>query len=333
MLTLLETEKVKNPVHVGDKNQTDEFVFVKISNHPRLQALLFTVILILYIMSLMGNILIGIIIKLNPALHIPMYYFISNLSLVDICYTSVTIPKMLAILLSEDRTISFTACAAQLYFFIALGPTECFLLASMAYDRFTAICNPLHYVSLMNKRRCVQLVAGSWVSGLLLSLGQTSLIVTLPFCADNRINHFFCDVTPLLSLACGDTSRNEIALFAACILIVIIPSMLILVSYGRIISTILKITSAQQRHKAFSTCSSHLIVIALFYGSATAMYLRPTSSYTPERDKFLALFYSVVTPTLNPIIYSLRSKDIKKALRSLILGKSLTPNCKQPAIA
>ncbi|XP_067391492.1 olfactory receptor 2G3-like [Emydura macquarii macquarii] len=326
-------QQVKNLVHVGDKNQTAEFVFVIISNHPRLQVLLFTVILNLYIMSLMGNILIGIIIKINPALHVPMYYFISNLSLVDICYTSVTIPKMLAILLSEDRTISFTGCAAQLYFFIALGPTECFLLAAMAYDRFTAICNPLSYVSLMNKRRCVQLVAGSWVSGLLLSLGQTSLIVTLPFCADNRINHFFCDVTRLLNLACGDTSRNEIALFAACILIVIIPSMLILVSYGRIISTILKITSAQQRHKAFSTCLSHLIVIVLFYGSVTAMYLRPTSSYTPERDKFLALFYSVVTPTLNPIIYSLRSKDIKKALRSLILRKSLTPNCKQPATA
>uniref|UniRef100_A0A674HU18 Olfactory receptor n=1 Tax=Terrapene triunguis TaxID=2587831 RepID=A0A674HU18_9SAUR len=301
---------------MADKNQTTEFVFVTISNQPRLQGLLFVVISIMYITSLMGNILIGIIVRLNPALHSPMYYFISNLSLVDICYTSVTIPKMLVNLLSEDRTISFTGCAAQLYFLIALGPTECFLLAAMAYDRFTAICHPLRYVVVMNNQLCVQLVTGSWVSGLLLSLVQTSLIVTLPFCGDNRLNHFFCDVTPLLSLACGDTSMNEIAVSAACVLIVLIPSMLILVSYSKIVSTILKITSAQQRHKAFSTCSSHLIVITLFYGSASAMYLRPKSSYDPKRDKFLALFYSVVTPTLNPIIYSLRK--VREALSKAV---------------
>uniref|UniRef100_A0A8C0G6R0 G-protein coupled receptors family 1 profile domain-containing protein n=1 Tax=Chelonoidis abingdonii TaxID=106734 RepID=A0A8C0G6R0_CHEAB len=198
------------------------------------------------------------------------------------------------------------------------GSAECYLLAAMSYDRYLAICKPLHYAVFMNGSLCVQLVAGSWVSGLLLSLGQTSLIFTLPFCGDNRINYFFCDIPPLLTLACGDTTLNEIAVFVAGMLITLIPSLLILGSYIHIISTILKITSAQGRHKAFSTCSSHLIVITLFYGSASAMYLRPRSSYTPESDKFLALLYSVVTPTLNPIIYSLRSKDINRALRRVI---------------
>ncbi|XP_067391439.1 olfactory receptor 5V1-like [Emydura macquarii macquarii] len=301
-----------------DKNQTTEFVMVGFVTHAELQNLLFVVTFIMYMVSLMGNILISVTVWLDPALHTPMYYFISNLSWVDMCYTTVTIPKMLENLLSQDRTISFNGCAAQLYFLLSLGTTECFLLAAMAYDRVLAICNPLRYVVLMNKQRCVQLVAGSWVSGLLLSLGQTSLIFTLPFCGHNRINHFFCDIPPLLTLACGDTSMNEIAVFAAGMLITLIPSLLILGSYIHIISTILKITSSQGRRKAFSTCSSHLIVIMLFYGSASAMYLRPRSSYSPESDKFLALFYSVVTPTLNPIIYSLRSKDIKKALKRAI---------------
>ncbi|XP_005309077.2 olfactory receptor 5V1-like [Chrysemys picta bellii] len=300
------------------KNQTTEFVMVGFATHPELQNLLFVVTFIMYVVSLMGNILISATVWLDPVLHTPMYYFISNLSLVDICYTTVTIPKMLENLLSQDRTISFTGCAVQLYFLLSLGTTECFLLAAMAYDRVLAICNPLQYVVLMNKSLCVQLVAGAWVSGLLLSLGQTSLVFTLPFCGDNRINHFFCDIPPLLTLACRDTTMNEIAVFVAGMLITLIPSLLILGSYIHIISTILKITSAQGRHKAFSTCSSHLIVITLFYGSASAMYLRPRSSYTPESDKFLALLYSVVTPTLNPIIYSLRSKDINKALRRVI---------------
>ncbi|CAM4655448.1 unnamed protein product [Caretta caretta] len=300
------------------KNQTTEFVMVGFSVHPELQNLLFMVTFIMYMVSLLGNILISATVWLDPALHTPMYYFISNLSLVDICYTTVTVPKMLENLLSQDRTISFTGCAAQLYFLLSLGTTECFLLAAMAYDRVLAICNPLRYVVLMNKSLCVQLLAGAWVSGLLLSLGQTSFVLTLPFCGDNRINHFFCDIPPLLTLACGDTARNEIAIFVAGMLIALIPSLLILGSYMHIISTILKITSAQGRHKAFSTCSSHLIVITLFYGSASAMYLRPRSSYAPESDKFLALLYSVVTPTLNPIIYSLRSRDINRALRRVI---------------
>ncbi|XP_006263307.1 olfactory receptor 5V1-like [Alligator mississippiensis] len=303
------------------KNQTTEFIMKGFSCHPEFQNLLFAVIFIMYITSLLGNILISITVYLDSTLHAPMYYFISNLSLVDICYTSVTIPKLLTNLLSQKGTISFIGCAFQMYFLLFLGTTECFLLAVMAYDRFLAICNPLQYMVHMNKQLCSCLVGISWASGLLLSLVQTTLIFTLPYCGHNQIDHFFCDIPPLLHLACGDTSMNEIAVFVAGLLITLMPALLICVSYVHIISAVLKITSADGRHKTFSTCSSHLIVIILFYGSASAMYLRPRSSYVPESDRFLALFYSVVTPTLNPIIYSLRSKDINKALRRVITSR------------
>ncbi|XP_006034157.1 olfactory receptor 2G3-like [Alligator sinensis] len=320
------------------KNQTTEFIMKGFSCHPEFQNLLFAVIFIMYITSLLGNILITITVYLDSTLHAPMYYFISNLSLVDICYTSVTIPKLLTNLLSQKGTISFIGCAFQMYFLLSLGTTECFLPAVMAYDRFLAICNPLQYMVHMNKQLCSCLVGISWASGLLLSLVQTTLIFTLPYCGHNQIDHFYCDIPPLLYLACGDTSMNEIAVFVAGLLITLMPALLIFVSYVHIISAVLKITSADgrhktfstcsshlipadARHKTFSTCSSHLIVIILFYGSASAMYLRPRSSYVPESDRFLALFYSVVTPTLNPIIYSLRSKDISKALWRLITSR------------
>ncbi|XP_044295635.1 olfactory receptor 5V1-like [Varanus komodoensis] len=297
------------------------------SGNLEMRALLFSLFLTAYVMSLVGNAMISIVVRLDPALHSPMCYFIASLSLVDICYTSVTVPKMLVNFLSKDTTISFTGCAAQLYFLLFLGTTECFLLLAMAYDRFTAICNPLRYASIMSKKLCAWLVAGSWASGMVLSLGQTTLIFVLPFCEDNQINFFFCDIPPLLRLACGDTFINEIAVFTAGMLITLIPSLLILGSYIHIITTILKMASAKGRQKAFSTCSSHLIVITMFYGSASAMYLRPSSSYTLENDKFLALLYSIITPTLNPIIYSLRSKEINEALKRRVTSKWFHFNC------
>ncbi|XP_062994326.1 olfactory receptor 5V1-like [Elgaria multicarinata webbii] len=303
------------------QNKSTGFIILGFSGNLEMRGLLFTLFLTMYVMSLVGNALISIIVRLDPALHTPMCYFIASLSLVDICYTSVTVPKMLVNLLSKDKNISFTGCAAQLYFLLFLGTTECFLLAAMAYDRFMAICNPLRYASIMSKQLCAGLVAGSWASGMVLSLGQTNLIFALPFCEDNRIDYFFCDIPPLLRLACGDIFINEIAVFVAGMLITLIPSLLILGSYIHIITTILKIASAKGRQKAFSTCSSHLIVITLFYGSASAMYLRPSSSYTLENDKFLALLYSIITPTLNPIIYSLRSKEINAALKRRATSK------------
>lgn len=303
------------------QNRTTGFIILGFSGNLEMRSLLFVLFLIMYATSLLGNTLISIVVRLDPTLHSPMCYLIASLSFVDICYTSVTAPKMLMNFLSKDKTISFTGCAAQLYFLLSLGTTECFLLSAMAYDRFLAICNPLRYSSIMSKQLCAWLVAGSWASGMMLSLGQTSLIFVLPFCRDNRVNYFFCDIPPLLRLACGDISLNEITVFMAGMLITLIPSLLILGSYVHIIATILKIASAKGRQKAFSTCSSHLIVITLFYGSASAMYLRPRSSYVLENDKYLALLYSVITPTLNPLIYSLRSKEINQALKRKVISK------------
>ncbi|XP_008114734.1 olfactory receptor 10A7 [Anolis carolinensis] len=303
------------------QNKSIGFVILGFSGNVEMQGMLFILFFIMYTMSLLGNALIFITIRLDSSLHTPMCYFIASLSLVDICYTSVTTPKMLANFLSKDKTISFIGCAAQLYFLLFLGTTECFLLAAMAYDRFLAICNPLRYSSIMSKQLCTWLVAGSWASGMTLSLGQTSFIFTLPFCEDNHINYFFCDIPPLLRLACGDTTINKITVFMAGLLITLFPFLLILGSYVHIITTILKITTSKGRQKAFSTCSSHLIVIILFYGSASTMYLRPPSSYSLETDKFLALLYSTITPTLNPIIYSLRSKEINDALRRRMTSK------------
>ncbi|XP_048373758.1 olfactory receptor 10A7-like [Sphaerodactylus townsendi] len=303
------------------QNKSNGFIILGYSGSPEIQGVFFVLFLTLYAMSLLGNALISTIVWLEPALHTPMCWFIANLSLVDLCYTSVTAPQMLVNIFSKDKAISFSRCAAQLYFLLSLGTTECFLLAAMAYDRFMAICNPLHYASIMRKDLCAWLVAGSWTSGMVLSLGQTSLIFALPFCEDNQINYFFCDIPPLLSLACGDTSINEITVFLAGLLITLIPALLILGSYIHISATILKIATAKGRQKAFSTCSSHLIVIILFYGSASTMYLRPRSSYVLENDKFIALLYSIITPALNPIIYSLRSKEINGALKRRVFSK------------
>ncbi|XP_065270303.1 olfactory receptor 10C1-like isoform X1 [Emys orbicularis] len=298
-----------------NKTFVTQFVILGFSNHTDGNIILFVVFLCIYIITVLGNILIIIAISVDPALHTPMYFFLRNLSFLEICYTSVTLPKMLSNLLSEDKTISFAGCAVQLYFFLFFGVTECCLLASMAYDRYCAICNPLRYTAIMNKRVCIQLSGGSWICGTLVALEHTIFIFTLPFCGSNVINHFFCEIQPVLKLVCGDTYWNEIQIIVGAAVILILPLLLILVSYTCIISTILKIRSAKGRRRAFSTCSSHLIVVTLFYGTALIMYVHPKSSFSPDVNKLLSLFYSVVTPTLNPIIYSLRNKEVKDALR------------------
>ncbi|XP_030395319.1 olfactory receptor 10C1-like [Gopherus evgoodei] len=261
------------------------------------------------------NILIIIAISVDPALHTLMCFFLGNLSFLEMCCTSVTLPKMLANLLSEDKTISFAGCAVQMYFFLFFGGTECFLLAAMAYDRYCAVCNPRRYTAIMNKRVYMQLSGGSYICGMLVALKHTIFIFTLPFCGPNVINHFLCEIQPLLKLVCRDTYWNEIQIIVGAAIILILPLLLILVSYTFVISTILKISSAEGRCKIFSTCSSHLIVVTLFCGMALIMYVRLKSSFSPDVNKLLSLFYSVVTPTLNPIIYSLRNKEVKDALR------------------
>ncbi|NXA10767.1 O10C1 protein, partial [Sapayoa aenigma] len=297
----------------GNQTSTIMFVFVGFSHQKDMKVIFFILFLCIYIIIVLGNLISLLVINMDPALHNPMYFFLRNLSFLDICYTSVTLPRMLVSLLSGDNSISFAGCAAQMYFFLFFGATECLLLAAMAYDRYRAICNPLHYMIIMNKKVCVQLAASSWVCGNLVALGHTTFIFSLPFCGPNMINHFFCEIQPVLMLVCGDTYWNEIQIILGAAFIILMPFVLILVSYGLIISSILKIKSAKGRYKAFSTCFSHITVVTLFYGTGVFIYTRPKSSYSLGVDKVLSLFYSVVTPILNPVIYSLRNKELKGA--------------------
>ncbi|KAM6157585.1 olfactory receptor 10AG1-like [Rhynchocyon petersi] len=297
-----------------------EFVLLDFADVPHLQWFLFGFFLIIYIIILISNGTIFLLTKIDPALQSPMYFFLANFSFLEICYVSVNLPRMLMNLATQRRRISLVACATQMCFFFILGTTECLLLAVMAYDRYVAICNPLHYPLVMNHRVCVQLVAGAWLSGMPFQIGQTYQIFSLPFCGSNQVNHFFCDIPPILKLGCGDTFINEILEFTITVLFVLLPFLLILGSYSKIISTIMKLPSATSRSKAFSTCSSHLIVVVLFFGSATTAYLRPKTGQLEGTEKVLSLFYTILTPMFNPVIYSLRNKDVIMAFRKL-LGK------------
>ncbi|XP_075815504.1 olfactory receptor 10AG1-like [Microtus pennsylvanicus] len=297
------------------------FILLGFSDLPNLQGFLFGMFTLVYIIILIGNSSIIVITILDPALQKPMYFFLANFSSLEICYVSVTLPRILYNIGTQNRNIPKLACATQTCFFLILGATECFLLAVMSYDRYVAICNPLHYPLVMNPTKCNQLAAGSWLGGMPFQVAQTCQIFSLSFCNSNRINHFFCDLPPILKLACGDTSVNELSVYLVTILIATVPFMLILASYSKIIATILKLPTATGRAKAFSTCSSHLLVVFLFFGSATVTYLRPKSTHSPGTDKLFSLFYTIVTPMFNPLIYSLRNKDVIAALRKLLLRK------------
>ncbi|XP_065270300.1 olfactory receptor 10A7-like isoform X2 [Emys orbicularis] len=310
------------------RNQTliTEFILLGFSNLLHLQGLLFCMVLFMYMVTVMGNTLIILVITVDPALHSPMYFFLGNLAFIEICFTLDTVPKMLVNLLAEDKSISFAGCAVQMYFFFFFGCAECFLLAAMAYDRYVAICHPLRYNILMNQRVCRKMVGGAWVIGVPVSLLQAAWIFNLPFCGTNEVNHFFCDAPPVLKLVCADTYLYEMQAVASTFLFLMFPFMLIVVSYVCILTTILRMPSAEGRRKTFSTCSSHLIVVTLFYGSGSLVYLRPKSSYSPDIKKLLSLFYTVLTPMLNPIIYSLRNSDVKGALRRVIGRKLFLQN-------
>nr|XP_003422681.2 olfactory receptor 10AG1-like [Loxodonta africana] len=295
-----------------------EFVLLGFADMPHLQWFLFGLFLIIYIIILMSNGTIFLITKMDPALQSPMYFFLANFSFLEICYVSTTFPRMLMNLGTQRRRISLVACATQMYFFFTFGSTECLLLAVMAYDRFVAICNPLHYLLVMNHKVCIQLVIGSWATGISVQIGQTYQIFSLPFCGSKQINHFFCDIPQILKLACGDTFVNEMLVYILSVLFVMVPFLLILGSYSKIISIILKLPSATSQAKAFSTCSSHLMVVVLFFGSGIIAYLRPNTRHSEGNDKVLSLFYTILTPVFNPMIYSLRNKDVKIALRKLL---------------
>ncbi|XP_061448038.1 olfactory receptor 10A2-like [Rhineura floridana] len=303
----------------GNKSTLNNFILLGFSSLPGLEGLFFSAFLTIYLLIMIGNVLIIIVTLADQELHNPMCFFLRNLSCLEICYTSVIIPKMLENLLSDDKTMSFISCVFQMSIFLVTGAAECFLLAAMAYDRYVAICQPLHYSLVMSSRVCYGLVAASWLAGIPVQLGQTFLIFTSYFCNSNEINHFFCDIPPLLSLICGDTSINEQIALVEVILLALIPFALIIMSYMCIATTILKMSSVEGRRKAFSTCSSHLMVVVVFYGTGITVYLTPNSSHSLDTDKFLSLFYTVLPALLNPLIYSLRNREVRVALGKLYL--------------
>ncbi|XP_060092902.1 olfactory receptor 2A5-like isoform X2 [Heteronotia binoei] len=302
------------------QNQTSvaEFFLLGFSKSLKIRLILSGLFSVIYTITLAGNTIILTFIWLDSRLHTPMYFFLSQLSCVDICYTSSTVPQMLANLQHPRQTISLIGCAVQMHVFLTLAITECILLAVMAYDRYVAICHPLHYTFLMNKRVCFTLALTSWVSGLLLPVVHTSLTWRLPFCGPNQIDHFFCEMPAVLKLACTDTKIIENVTSLGCIFTLVTPTSFIMMTYVRILRAIFKMKSAHSRGKVFSTCGSHITMVVLFYGSAMFMYMRPTSSRSAEKDKIVSLFYSVIIPMLNPLIYSLRNKDVKGALIKML---------------
>ncbi|XP_040859343.1 olfactory receptor 10T2-like [Ochotona curzoniae] len=295
-----------------------EFILIGFSNLENLQSLLFFIFLLVYLTTLMANLTIMTVIRLDRTLHTPMYFFLFILSCSETCYTLVIVPKMLANLLSTYPSISFSGCAAQMYFFVGLACTNCFLIAVMGYDRYVAICNPLNYMIIVSKATCMQLILASSFCGFLISMVVNILVFSLPFCASNRINHFFCDIFPVLKLGCTDTNLKEMTIFLLSILVLLVPFVLIFISYVFIVSTILKISSLEGQCKAFATCASHLTVVIVHYGCASFIYLRPTALYSSDKDLLVAVTYTVITPLLNPLVYTLRNKEVKVALRKIV---------------
>ncbi|NXQ87146.1 O5AS1 protein, partial [Nyctibius grandis] len=295
-----------------------EFILLGFTDRPEVEVPLFGLFLLIYAATLVGNVGLIVLVQVNACIHTPMYYFLSNLSFLDLSCSSAIAPKMLVNLLAQQKTISLTGCATQMFLFAAFTDAECLILAAMAYDRYVAVCHPLLYTVAMSHRVCTSMVAGAFLSGGLTSLVHTSFTFTLSFCGSNVINHFFCDIPPLLAISCSDTHINEVLLFTLCGFIQTSTLLTIVVSYACILSTILRIRVADGRHKAFYTCTSHLTAVGLFYGSLLFAYLRPSSSYSLDTDKVISAFYTVVFPMLNPLIYSLRNREVKDALRRTV---------------
>ncbi|XP_053459578.1 olfactory receptor 2H2-like [Nycticebus coucang] len=304
---------------MGNQSSPEGFLLLGFSEHPGMEKILFLVVLTAYLLTLLGNTLIILLSVLDPKLHSPMYFFLSNLSFLDLCFTTSCVPQML-VNLWGPKTISFLGCSVQLFIFLSLGTTECILLSVMAFDRYVAVCQPLHYATIIHPRLCWQLASVAWAMGVVQSVIQTPPTLRLPFCPHRQIDDFLCEVPSLIRLSCGDTSYSEIQLAVSSVILVVVPLSFILVSYGAIARAVLRINSAKGRRKAFGTCSSHLMVVILFYSSVIAVYLQPKNPYAQERGKFFGLFYAVGTPSLNPLIYTLRNNEVKRAFRRF-LGK------------
>ncbi|XP_037679241.1 olfactory receptor 2B11 [Choloepus didactylus] len=306
----------ENQSFLGDLPKN--FILLGVSDRPWLEPPLFVVLLVSYTLAILGNIAIILVSWLDSQLYSPMYIFLSHLSFLDLCYTTTTVPQMLVNMGSSKKTISYGGCTVQYAIFHWLGCTECIILATMALDRYVAICEPLRYTVIMHRVLCQKLVATAWVSGFGNSLVQVVLTVQLPFCGRQLLNNFFCEVPAMIKLSCADTTVNDDTLAVLVAFFVLVPLAFILLSYCFIARAVLRIQTSKGWHKAFGTCSSHLIVVSLFYLPAIYMYLQPPSSYSQEQGKFISLFYSIITPTLNPFIYTLRNKDVKGALRRLL---------------
>ncbi|XP_069098194.1 olfactory receptor 10A4-like [Pleurodeles waltl] len=310
-----------------NQSSVKDFILLGFSDfNPYLQKSMFVLLLLVYLATLIGNMTIVLLVTVANGLQTPMYRFLRNLSFLEICLTSTILPKAISGVNPNNSIISFADCAVQMFLFVSLGATECILLVVMAYDRHVAICNPLRYLVIMNPKMCVSLMTVSWMWGGSVSAVLTSFIFSWPYCGFNIINHFFCDMPAVLSQASADTFINRVTVFAAAMVCCICPFIVIILSYVNILFTILSMSSAAGRHRAFSTCSSHLVSVTLFYGSKICMYFRIRHSGTQERDKLLSILYSVMTPMLNPLIYSLRNKDVKDALKSLIKRTGISPN-------
>ncbi|XP_052051389.1 olfactory receptor 1468-like [Apodemus sylvaticus] len=306
-------------------NQTiiSQFLLLGLPIPPEHQHLFYALFLAMYLTTVLGNLIIIILILLDSHLHTPMYLFLTNLSFTDLCFSSVTMPKLLQNMQSQVPSIPYAGCLAQIYFFILFGDLESLLLVAMAYDRYVAICFPLHYTSIMSPKLCVSLVLLCWVLTTLYAMLHTLLLTRLSFCKHNVIPHFFCDLSALLKLACSDIHINELMILIIGGLVVILPFLLIIVSYALIVSSILKVSSTRGIHKVFSTCGSHLSVVSLFYGTVIGLYLCPSANNSTLKDTVMSMMYTVVTPMLNPFIYSLRNRDMKEALKRVLQMKTL----------
>ncbi|XP_061469040.1 olfactory receptor 9G4-like [Rhineura floridana] len=308
----------------GNRTLLTSFVLVGFTTDPLLRIIFFVLFLVSYTLTLTGNLGLMTLIYLDSRLHTPMYFFVGSLSFLDVWYSSVYTPRILSDCVSKNNAMSLAGCAAQFFFSAGLAYSECFLLAAMAYDRYVAICNPLLYATAMSRKLCIQLVTGSYVAGFANAILHTGNTFRLHFCGNNIINHYFCDAPPLVKMACGDTRIYELIVSIVIGCNVLVNTALILGSYAGIVAAIIRIRSAAGRRKAFSTCSAHLVSVSLFYGSILFMYSRPSSQHTPNWDKANALFYTVVNPLVNPLIYSLRNKDVKAAFKK-VLGRFMAP--------
>ncbi|XP_069323624.1 olfactory receptor 2T27 [Eulemur rufifrons] len=299
----------------GNYSVYADFVLLGLFRGARLPGLLFALILLVFAVALASNAVMILLIHTDPRLHTPMYFLLSQLSLMDVLYISTIVPKMLADQVTSQRAISFAGCTAQHFLYLTLAGAEFFLLGLMAYDRYVAVCSPLRYPVLMSRRVCLLMVAAAWLGGSADGFLLTPVTMQFPFCASREINHFFCEVPALLKLSCSDTAAYETAMYVCCILMLLIPFSVVCASYARILLAVCRMREARGRRKAVATCSSHMLVVSLFYGAAMYTYVLPQSYHTPEQDKAVSAFYTILTPMLNPLIYSLRNKDVSGALR------------------